>query len=225
MLQGLKVDENPMLKNPGKDSEITTLFEDKYMAVINKPAELLSVPGVNIKDSVYQRMKEKYPEATGPLTVHRLDMQTSGIMLIAKSLETHRVLQKQFMDRSIQKRYVAILDGVVKEDSGVIDLPLCPDLNDRPRQLVCYKNGKSALTNYKVIDRKNNKTRIHYFPVTGRTHQLRVHSAHHLGLNIPILGDDMYGKFADRLYLHAEFIQFTHPKSNKVMKFKVDPEF
>jgi len=225
MLKGLAIDENPMLKNLGEDIEITTLFEDEHMLVINKPAELLSVPGVNIQDSVYQRMKDKYPKATGPLTVHRLDMQTSGIMLIAKSLATHKILQKQFIDRSIKKRYLALLDGIVKDDKGTIDLPLRPDLEDRPRQLVCYEDGKSSLTHWEVISRNNNTTRIYFYPVTGRTHQLRVHSAHQLGLNIPILGDDMYGKFADRLYLHAGFIQFTHPVTKKIMKIEVDPEF
>ena len=225
MLQGLEIDDNPMLINSKEELQIKTLFEDEYMAVINKPAELLSVPGVSIKDSVQQRMKDKYPKATGPLTVHRLDMQTSGIMLIAKSLEVHKVLQKQFIDRTIKKRYVALLDGILKEDKGVIDLPLRPDFEDRPRQLVCYEDGKSALTNYEVIERTENITRIYFYPVTGRTHQLRVHSAHQKGLNIPILGDDMYGKPSDRLYLHAQFIQFLHPKSNKKMKIEVDPEF
>lgn len=225
MLQGLDVDENPMLINPGIDTEIKIVFEDEHMVVINKPADLLSVPGVNIKDSVYQRMKDKYPKSTGPLTVHRLDMQTSGILLIAKTLEIHKILQKQFMDRTIKKRYLALLDGVVKEEKGTIDLPLRPDIDDRPRQLVCFEHGKSALTNWKVISVEDNKTRIHFYPVTGRTHQLRVHAAHHDGLNIPMVGDDLYGKLADRLYLHAEWIQFTHPTTNKIMKFKVDPEF
>jgi tRNA pseudouridine32 synthase / 23S rRNA pseudouridine746 synthase len=225
MLKGLNVDNNPMLINPGKDAVIKTLFEDEYMLVINKPAELLSVPGTIIKDCVYQRMKNKYPKATGPLTVHRLDMQTSGIMLIAKSLETHKILQKQFMDRTIKKRYVALLDGIVKENDGTIDLPLAPDLEDRPRQLVCFEEGKSAVTHWKVLERNNNQTRIHFYPITGRTHQLRVHAAHQLGLNIPMVGDDLYGKLADRLYLHAEWIQFTHPVTNKVMKIEVAAQF
>jgi len=225
MLKGLLVDDNPMLEHKGKDLEIETLFEDEYMVVINKPAELLSVPGVDIKDSVAHRMKAKYPEATGPLTVHRLDMQTSGILLIAKSLEVHKVLQKQFMDRTIKKRYVALLDGEVKDDKGIIELPLRPDIDDRPRQLVCYEEGKSAKTIYNVIERSNGKTRVHFYPVTGRTHQLRVHAAHHLGLNTAIVGDDMYGKPTCRLHLHAEFIQFTQPVTNKTMKFEVAPGF
>ncbi|MGB0888198.1 MAG: pseudouridine synthase [Vicingaceae bacterium] len=225
MLQGLEVDENPMLKKPEKNLEIKIVFEDENMVVINKPEGLLSVPGVNIKDSVALRMKTKYPKATGPLTVHRLDMQTSGIMLIAKSLAIHKNLQKQFMDRTIKKRYIALLDGIVDKNNGVIDLPLRPDYDDRPRQLVCYEHGKHALTNFEVIERKNKQTRIYFYPVTGRTHQLRVHSAHHKGLNIPILGDDMYGKPAERLFLHAQFIQFKHPVTGKKMKIEVDPEF
>jgi len=225
MLEGLLTDPNPMLENKGKDLEIETLFEDEYMAVINKPAELLSVPGVDIKDSVAQRMKIKYPKATGPLTVHRLDMQTSGILLIAKSLEVHKVLQKQFMDRTIKKRYVALLDGEVKDAKGLIELPLRPDLADRPRQMVCEQEGKSAKTIYHVIECKNGKTRIHFYPITGRTHQLRVHAAHHLGLNAAIVGDDMYGKPADRLYLHAAFIQFEHPVTGKPMKVEVAANF
>jgi tRNA pseudouridine32 synthase/23S rRNA pseudouridine746 synthase len=225
MLKGLSIDDNPMLQNNVEDLEIETLFEDDYMVVINKPAELLSVPGVNIKDCVAQRMKDKYPKATGPLTVHRLDMQTSGILLIAKTLEVHKVLQKQFMDRTIKKRYVALLDGNVKDDKGIIELPLRPDIDDRPRQLVCYEHGKSSKTIYNVIERINGTTRIHFYPVTGRTHQLRVHAAHNLGLNTAIVGDDLYGKPAYRLHLHAEFIQFVHPITNKTMKVEVGADF
>ena len=170
-------------------------------------------------------MKKKYPKATGPLTVHRLDMQTSGILLIAKSLEVHKELQKQFMDRTIKKRYVALLDGIIEKDRGTIELPLRPDMEDRPRQLVCDEHGKSAKTIYEVIERRNGKTRIHFYPITGRTHQLRVHAAHQLGLNTAITGDDMYGKAANRLHLHAEFIQFTHPITGKKMKIEVAPNF
>ena len=129
------------------------------------------------------------------------------------------------MDRTIKKRYVALLDGEVKVDKGTIELPLRPDIDDRPRQLVCYEDGKSAKTIYNVIECLNGKTRIYFYPITGRTHQLRVHAAHHLGLNMAIVGDDMYGKPASRLYLHAEFIQFIHPITNKVMKVEVAPDF
>jgi len=225
MLKGIEMDENPLLKNPAEGKKIETIFEDEHLLVINKPAEFLSVPGRYIKDSVANRMKEKLPEATGPLIVHRLDMSTSGIMLIAKSLEVHKFLQSQFIKRTIKKRYVALLEGIVSEETGTINLPLRTDWNERPKQLVCYENGKSAQTNWKVIERKNQQTRIHFFPITGRTHQLRVHAAHPLGLNLPIIGDDLYGKKNERLCLHAEWIEFLHPISREVMSVEVEAEF
>lgn len=224
MLIGMKVDENPLL-NPAKDKEIDIIYEDDDLLVINKPTAFLSVPGKTIQDSVYERMKIQFPKATGPLIVHRLDMSTSGIMLIAKTKDTHKNLQKQFIKRSIKKRYVALLDGLVNEDHGFIDLPLRLDVEDRPRQLVCYEHGKSARTKWKVIERKKNQTKIHFYPITGRTHQLRVHSAHSKGLNIPIVGDDLYGTKSNRLHLHAECIEFQHPISNKLMNFKVEADF
>jgi len=225
MLAGMNIDENPLLKNPAEGKEIDIVFEDEYLLVVNKPAEFLSVPGRNIQDSVANRMKEKYPEATGPLIVHRLDMSTSGIMLIAKSLEVHKFLQAQFIKRTIKKRYVALLEGIVSEEEGTVDLPLRTDWNERPKQLVCYESGKPAQTNWKVIDRKNKQTRIHFFPITGRSHQLRVHAAHPLGLNIPIVGDDLYGKKNERLCLHAEWIEFQHPISREVMSVEIEAEF
>ncbi len=225
MLEGIEMDENPMLVNPAIGKSIDIVFEDEALLVIQKPAEFLSVPGKNIRDSVFQRIQDRFPDASGPLIVHRLDMSTSGLMLIAKSKETHKFLQHQFIKRSIKKRYVALLDGEIREDEGTIDLPLRVDLDDRPRQLVCYEHGKSARTHWKVIDRKNQQTRVHFFPITGRTHQLRVHAAHPLGLNTAIIGDDLYGRKMDRLHLHAEFIEFTHPVSREVMQFEVAPEF
>lgn len=138
-------------------------------------------------------------------------MSTSGILLIAKTEKAHKKLQALFIQRKVQKRYVALLNGVLKEKSGSINLPLRVDLDNRPHQLVCYEYGKPAETVWKRIEIKNRKTRVYFFPITGRTHQLRVHAAHHLGLNMPIVGDDLYGKRAERLYLHAEKIQFTHP--------------
>jgi len=225
MLQGMEVDENPLLNNPAEGKSIDIIYEDDELLVINKPAEFLSVPGKTIQDSVYQRMKIQFPKATGPLIVHRLDMSTSGLMLIAKTKDTHKNLQKQFIKRSIKKRYVALLDGLVKEDEGVIDLPLRLDIDDRPRQLVCYEHGKSARTKWKVVERKNNQTKIHFYPITGRTHQLRVHAAHSTGLNIPIIGDDLYGTKSNRLRLHAESVEFEHPISKDLMSFQVKAEF
>lgn len=225
MLEGLNVEKNPMLNNLSQNKNIEILFEDDSLLVINKPAELLSVPGKNVEDSVYSRIKNKYPEATGPLIVHRLDMSTSGLMVIAKSKEVHKNLQSQFSERKVKKRYVALLDGNLDKNEGLIDLPLRVDLDNRPHQLVCYEYGKRALTTWKVVERINDQTKVHFFPITGRTHQLRVHAAHQLGLNSPIVGDDLYGKRAERLCLHADFIKFVHPVSGKIVKFQLDAEF
>jgi len=195
------------------------------MLVIHKPAEFLSVPGIHIQDSVYTRIKHKYPNITGPIIVHRLDMSTSGILLIAKNKKAHKELQRQFITKTVKKRYEALLDGDLKETTGSIDLPLRVDLNDRPRQLVCYEHGKPAHTNWEVLERKAGKTRVHLFPISGRTHQLRVHASHKLGLNMPIVGDDLYGKKANRLHLHAAAIEFTHPTTKEKMIFHKKAEF
>ena len=154
-----------------------------------------------------------------------LDRATSGLMLIARTMEVYKNLQQQFLHRTIQKRYVALLDGMIEGDTGIIDLPLRVDLDDRPRQLVCYEHGKAAVTEWQVVERSNGQTRIHFFPLTGRTHQLRVHAVHHQGLNTPIVGDDIYGDKAERLYLHAEYIAFEHPVSGEKLFFQVAPEF
>ena len=225
MLEGLKMDENPMLVNPAEGKELEIVYEDAYLLVVNKPAEFLSVPGKKIEDSVFSRMKKKYPDATGPLVVHRLDMSTSGLMVIAKTKEVHQNLQSQFIKRRIKKRYAALLDGNIELEEGFIDLPLRVDLDNRPQQLVCYDYGKPAQTAWKVVERFNNKTKIHFFPITGRTHQLRVHASHSQGLNTAIVGDDLYGKKADRLYLHAEFLEFVHPLSNEVIRVEAVAEF
>ncbi|WP_417799763.1 RluA family pseudouridine synthase [Tenacibaculum sp.] len=219
MLQGIIVEENPLVAQLKGQKEITIIYEDSDVLVINKPHELLSVAGKEIKDAVFSRIQKLYPNATGPLVVHRLDMSTSGILLIAKNEETYKALQAQFIHKTIQKRYVALLDGVLKEDEGKIELPLRVDLNDRPKQLVCYQHGKKALTTWEKVEVLNNKTKVYFYPITGRTHQLRVHAAHNLGLNTPIVGDDLYGKKADRLYLHAEKITFIHPISKKQVSF------
>jgi tRNA pseudouridine32 synthase / 23S rRNA pseudouridine746 synthase len=225
MLLDIEMDENPFLNNTAEHQNIEIVFEDNYLAVIHKPHEFLSVPGKNVTDSVFQRVAALYPNATGPLIVHRLDMSTSGLMLIAKSEEIYKNLQNQFIKRTVQKRYVAILDGIVSQNEGYIDLPLRLDIDNRPNQLVCYEHGKSARTKFEVISRENNKTRIHFFPITGRTHQLRVHASHKLGLNCPIIGDDLYGTKANRLHLHAEEIKFEHPISKEKITVLKEAEF
>jgi tRNA pseudouridine32 synthase/23S rRNA pseudouridine746 synthase len=144
-------------------------------------------------------------------------MSTSGIMLIAKSTEVYKKLQQQFIKRSIKKRYVAMLDGVLPGEKGEINLPLRVDLDNRPNQLVCYEYGKKAITLWEIIERTATQTRVYFYPITGRTHQLRVHAAHQLGLNTPIVGDDLYGTKAHRLHLHAESITFIHPISKETL--------
>lgn len=227
MLQGLQVEENPMLKRmqvPSQNLEI--VYEDPWLSVINKPAGMLSVPGKEDAVSVYSLMREQYPEADGPLTVHRLDMATSGLMLIAKTKRVHQNLQAQFKNRLVRKRYVALLEGIVPKDKGTVDLPLCLNPLDRPRQMVHTEHGKPAITDYQVLERLDGKrTRIVFYPRTGRTHQLRIHAAHPLGLHCPIIGDELYGEKADRLYLHAEYLEFTHPITGETVRITKEAEF
>jgi len=210
MLDGIQVENNPMLKQ-AEVNDLEIVYEDEWLLLVNKPTDFLSVPGKELKDSVLERVKKIVPNATGPLLVHRLDMSTSGLLLVAKTEYVYKNLQSQFIQRKVKKTYMALLDGIVNEKEGSIDLPLRVDLEDRPKQMVCYEYGKNALTEFKVLEIKENKTRIKFFPVTGRTHQLRVHAAHRLGLNCPIVGDDLYGTKANRLHLHATLIEFTHP--------------
>lgn len=225
MLKGLSVDENPMLSNPGVGKELEIIYEDEYLVVVHKPHDLLSVPGKTIKDCVQTRLEKRANGRYAPLLVHRLDMATSGVMIAGKNNEIHKLLQQQFIERSVKKRYIALLDGVISLENGEVDLPLRVDLNDRPRQVVCYEYGKPARTIYEVIEVKNQKTKVAFYPVTGRTHQLRMHSAHSAGLNTPIVGDDLYGTRASRLHLHAELLELMHPISKKRMKFRVKAEF
>jgi tRNA pseudouridine32 synthase/23S rRNA pseudouridine746 synthase len=225
MLKGIEIDVNPMSINPAEGKDLPIIYEDDYLLVVNKPAEFLSVPGKTIVDSVQTRIHQKYPGATGPLLVHRLDMSTSGIILIAKKKDIHESLQKQFLKRTVEKRYVALLQGYVKSTQGEIQLPLRVDLEDRPRQLVCYEHGKHALTKYEVIERTKGYTRVYFYPHTGRTHQLRVHAAHASGLNAPIIGDDLYGQKADRLCLHAAFLSFWNPITKERMEISCPAPF
>ncbi|WP_116105597.1 RluA family pseudouridine synthase [Lewinella sp. IMCC34191] len=218
MLQGLSVDPNPLLVNPAQDKQLRTVYEDEYLLVIDKPHEFLSVPGRHIEDSVQHRLRNQYPEATGPLVVHRLDMSTSGLLLVSKSKEVHKKLQRQFFRRSVEKRYQALIRGKPEGVEGYIDLPLRGDLNDRPRQIVCQIHGKTARTRWRIVDTDAATTRVDLWPVTGRTHQLRVHCAHPEGLNAPIVGDDLYGEPGDRLCLHAAWLAFVHPITRQRME-------
>jgi len=225
MLKGLEVDDNPLLENPAVGKELTIIFQDEHMLVINKPHDFLSVPGTHIKDSVFTRLRKQFPDATGPLIVHRLDMATSGLMLIALTPRANKSLAKQFATRLIEKQYVALIEGSPAQESGDISLPLRGDLEDRPRQLVCFEHGKKSETTWQVIERKNERCKVSLSPKTGRTHQLRVHCAHTLGLNMPIVGDTLYGKKADRLHLHARSISFSHPITHQMMSFTTPEAF
>lgn len=237
MLKGMSLDENPLLINPAAGKALPIVYQDDDIIVVNKPAEFLSVPGKNIEDSVYTRIKQQFPHATGSLIVHRLDMSTSGLMVLALNKRAQKSLQQQFVNRRIKKRYLAMLQGDIAlfghSCEGQITLPLRGDFNDRPRQLVCFEHGKASITQWQVIDTVAGRTKLYLYPETGRTHQLRVHCAHPEGLNMPILGDDLYGNAAvndktnsmSRLYLHAQRLTLSHPVTKKILVFEVDTSF
>ena len=228
MLKGMDVEDNPLQIVPERSPELEILYEDEYIAVINKPPGLLSVPGRQQDHSVYTEMRQRYPNATGPLLVHRLDMSTSGILLVAKDKDTHEHISKQFIARSIKKRYESLLEGELSTTQlkGKIDLPLIGDYLNRPMQKVDFDAGKDALTYYEVLNSsESGRTRVYFYPTTGRTHQLRVHAAHAMGLNLPIVGDDIYGQRDERLCLHAGLLEMTHPATGKRLTFTVDAPF
>lgn len=224
MLEGIAMDENPFLRPTPESCGLEIIYEDESLLVVNKSAGLRSIPGVHIEDSVHSRLRIILGN-TEPFMVHRLDMGTSGLLLVAKSAEVHKHLQWQFLNRKVNKRYTALLSKAISGREGEIDLPLCPDLFDRPRQMVCFTTGKKSITKWKVVAMTDGRTRVYFWPLTGRTHQIRMHAAHEQGLNAPIVGDDLYGNADKRLYLHAAGIEFTHPVTNKVMSFEVAEDF
>lgn len=222
MLQGLDVDPNPEeVGFPHLVPEV--VYEDDSMAVLNKPAGLLSTPG-RIEDySVVTWAQQKWP---GAMLVHRLDMWTSGIILVAKTMEAYHQLQAQFEARTVKKKYLAVVEGVPQKEHGVIDLPLSSDPLNRPMQVVDHEHGKRAITEYRVLPTPaGGGCLLALWPHTGRTHQLRVHCAHPEGLGCPIVGDELYGKKADRLYLQAQAIAFDHPVTGKRMHFELENTF
>lgn len=228
MLQGWNVDPAPIFgDSPIPSHEPRTIFEDEWIVVVDKPIGLLSVPGRSgqLQDSVRTRLRARYPESDGQIVVHRLDLDTSGLMLAAKDPLTHAALQKLFFLRGIDKKYIALLDGLVPGEEGTIDLPIRVDLDDRPRQIHDPVDGKPATTKWRVLERDVARTRVALFPLTGRTHQLRVHAAHPQGLNAPIVGDRIYGRAADRMMLHAETIGFVHPHTRRRIEFKSPAPF
>jgi tRNA pseudouridine32 synthase/23S rRNA pseudouridine746 synthase len=224
MLEGMLVDENPFLRIQEESSELEIVYEDNSLVVVNKPAGLRSVPGVDIQDSVYTRLKQVLGD-TEPLIVHRLDMDTSGLLVVAKTQQAHKHIQRQFLQGTVSKRYRALLSKVIDQSEGEINLPLCADLFNRPRQLVCFETGKKSITRWKMIEKYKAMTKVDFWPLTGRTHQLRMHSAHELGLNAPIVGDDMYGTASERMCLHAAYLEFMHPKTKEKISFEVEEGF
>ena len=221
MLQGLDVDPNPE-ETGASHLNIEIIYEDDVLAVINKPSGLLSVPGRTEDHSVATIAMEHWP---GSLPVHRLDMGTSGLMVIAKTKEAYVSLQEQFVKRTVKKRYIALVEGIVKEPKGRITLPLIFDPMNRPRQMVDYQRGKSAVTEYEVLDARDGRTLLALYPHTGRTHQLRMHCAHPDGLGCPIVGDELYGHKAERLCLHCDQIEFAHPVTGERMSFNLPNPF
>lgn len=225
MLIGLDIENNPLEDNIHQHTPLDILYEDDSLLVVNKPAGMLSVPGKNDLDSIFQRLRILYPHATGPIIVHRLDMATSGLLLAAKTKEVHQKLQALFEERKIKKRYTALLEGELSFAHGTISLPLCLNPLDRPRQMVDFTHGKEAVTYYETMGYENGKTRVYFYPLTGRTHQLRVHAAHSQGLNHPIVGDELYGWKSDRLYLHAAELEFLHPVTQKIIHIIKEADF
>lgn len=225
MLQGLDVDPNPLERPAAACGEPRVFWEDASLAVVCKPAGMLSVPGLGGGTSLLAWLRDRYPHATGPLLVHRLDMATSGLLLCAKTLDAYRRLQAQFCNRTVRKRYVALLDGAVAADEGVVELPMRADWEDRPRQRVCFEHGAPARTEYRVLSREGGVTRVALHPVTGRTHQLRVHASHPSGLDAPIVGDTLYGRGGNRLFLHAESLTFRHPFTGEELHFEFPADF
>ena len=247
---------NPSLREGQRVGYIPTLYVDDQIAVVVKPEGLLSVPGNTGEISLYDIMRQRFPNATGPMMVHRLDQATSGIIVVAKTEFAYKQLQRQFEQREVKKRYVAMIQPTLNpsrregentseadknslnregrggslppprgSQRGGISLPLAPDYLDRPRQVVDYEEGKPAVTDYEFIGQEGPYYRVLLTPHTGRTHQLRVHCAHQDGLGMPIVGDDLYGFHSDRLYLHAEYLSFTHPLTGEIMEFQKAPDF
>ena len=222
MLQGLEVDACNVER--GVSQPLSVIYEDQWLMVVNKPEGLKSVPGRNDGNSVLAQLQARLPQT--PWLVHRLDMDTSGLLVVAKDKSTYTALQRQFASRLVKKRYVALLQGLFAgQPQGEVSLPLYADPLDRPYQKVDMQQGKEAVTTYQVLGVYDGHTRVALFPHTGRTHQLRVHCAHAAGLGIPILGDRLYGTRATRLYLHAEMLSFRHPVTGRQMTFECKADF
>lgn len=234
MLEGLDVEPDPALHYDNKVlAPVRVMWEDEHLAVILKPEGWCSIPGRSDQANLYDEAHRLWPDIEGSVIVHRLDQDTSGVMVIAKNARVHHALCQQFERREVKKRYVALLGNPTLPSAagakGTISLPLGPDLENMPHQRVDYENGKEAVTKYEVVGTEEHEgqqvMRIVFYPQTGRTHQLRVHAASPEGLNAPIVGDRLYGQVSDRLYLHAEALWFVHPVTHAEMHFELPARF
>ena len=220
MLQGLNVDPHPEIGNATRQKP-EMIYEDESLAVLFKPAGMLSVPGKIGDYSVATWAQLQWPEA---LLCHRLDMLTSGMIVVGKTMEAYQHLQIQFSDRTVKKKYLAIVEGTPAKEHGIIDVPLASDPMNRPLQVVDHEKGKRAITEFRVLQAGQHSL-LALYPHPGRTHQLRMHCAHPEGLGCPIVGDELYGEKAERLYLQAQAITFVHPVTEKRMHFELPYPF
>ena len=242
MLQGIEIEPAPETRHAEElCRQIESLYEDDYLMVVNKPSGLLSVPGKSDEPSVESYLNHQLPITNyqSIKAVHRLDQDTSGLLVLAKTPEVYKTLQAYFQRRDILKRYEAVChpnytSNIIHHTSeGQINLPLLPNPFDRPRQMVDFEHGKPAITRYVIREQRPDGTLfVDFYPLTGRTHQLRVHAAHPDGLNAPILGDRLYGQITNyqspitnRLLLHAAEITFLHPITNEQMHFCIPSDF
>jgi len=208
---------------------LTVLYEDDHIVVVDKPSGLLSVPGKGEanQDCVVSRVRERYPHSIEQPSVHRLDQDTSGLLVLAFTEKAHRNISIQFMEKLVGKRYIALLDGVVEETGGVIELSFRLDPDNRPYQVYDPEKGKLGTTRWRKLGIEDGMTRVEFRPLTGRTHQLRLHSSHAKGIGVPIVGDRLYGRGTGpgQLKLHAWTLRFRHPVTRKPLEFHSDPPF
>lgn len=233
MLQGLNVEPDPADHYESRHLKpIRVLWEDEHLAVLVKPEGWVSIPGKSDQPCVLDECFRRWPSLSGPVIVHRLDMDTSGLLVVAKHAQMHRLLSQLFEHRQVQKQYIAILErsatttiDINDKQRKTISLPLGPDLDDLPRQCVDFVHGKEAITDYKVLGEDPRGIRVAFYPQTGRTHQLRLHAASPQGLGSPIVGDRLYGKPSERLYLHAASIRFIHPLTHQSISLTAETDF
>lgn len=211
------------------NEQLLILHEDPLFVIVNKPSGVLSVPGLGEANQhcITRMVRDAYPQCIEQPSVHRLDMDTSGLMVVALTKESHRTLSIQFQNREPKKRYVALLEGELHEPSGRIELPFRLDIDNRPIQIYDEVHGKIGITRWENLGIENGRTRVAFFPETGRTHQLRVHAAHEKGLGIPIVGDPFYGTGTapGQLKLHAYNLSFEHPETKESLSFESEAPF